>query len=144
MTSIDSTTPVVDQALLPASLRNASDERKKAYQSALSFESTLVGQLTESMMKTTSIESGDKDSDGTDIGSGDAATSAMKQQLPGIMRDALMGVGGIGLAAQLDSSLYADDGVKKTSLSGDAPADTTATGAASASGTQTSGGGATA
>lgn len=85
----------VDQALLPAAVRNGSQERKDQYQAALSFERVLVGQLTERLMK------------GTALGTGDdapAAVKVMKEQLPSNFADAIMSAGGLGLAQQLDSN----------------------------------------
>lgn len=82
----------IDQALLPAAVRNGSKERKENYQAALSFERVLVGQLTEQLTK--SFGSSDE--------GGDAATQMLKEQMPSTLADALMAGGGIGLAGQLD------------------------------------------
>lgn len=103
----------IDQSLLPAAVRNGSQERKEQYQAALSFERVLVGQLTERLMK------------GTALGAGDdapAAVKVMKEQLPSNFADAIMNAGGLGLAQQLDSN-WASTGTgttaapKSTSLS---------------------------
>lgn len=104
--------PAVDQAVLPASVRGASKERQDEYKQALAFERVLVGQMTESMMKTTGA------SDDTP-----AAVKAMKDQLPGLLADALTASGGLGLAQQMDAAMHPESAAKKTSLSGDtAPA----------------------
>lgn len=99
----------VDQALLPAAVRNGSAERKEQYKAALSFERVLVGQLTEQLMK------------GTAFGTGDdapAAVKVMKEQMPASLADAIMGAGGLGLAQQLDTNWASTGaGAKSTSLS---------------------------
>lgn len=85
----------IDQSLLPAAVRNGSQERKEQYQAALSFERVLVGQLTERLMK------------GTALGADDdapAAVKVMKEQLPSNFADAIMNAGGLGLAQQLDDN----------------------------------------
>ncbi|MDO9353263.1 MAG: hypothetical protein Q7T55_06185 [Solirubrobacteraceae bacterium] len=131
MTQIGASTSasVVDQASLPASVRNASTERKEQYAQAQAFERVLLGQLTEAMMATTGS---DKDAP--------AAVKAMKDQLPGMLADALGSSGGLGLAKEFDEALHPDSQVKKTSLSGsDVTGATPATAA-----TGTSAGGATA
>ena len=108
MTAVSSTSasPAVAQAVLPASLRDATTERKDAFRQALAFERVLLGQMTESMMKTTGGD--DKDTP--------AAVKAMKDNLPGLLADALTVSGGIGLATQLDALAQAGS-VKTTSLS---------------------------
>jgi len=101
MSSIDSAVTPIDQSLLPAAVRNGGTERRKQYEAALSFERTLVTQLTQQLSKSFGATgSGDGDDDG---GSGDdAVTSQIKQQLPGTLADALMSNGGLGIAAQID------------------------------------------
>lgn len=105
---MSSTIPPIDQALLPASVRNGTAERKEQYQSALEFERVLVGQLTAQLMKS----SGSDDAP--------AAVKAMRENLPSALSDALMGAGGIGLAAQLDASWnpVTTTATTSTSLSG--------------------------
>jgi hypothetical protein len=133
VTQIGASTPttVVDPSTLPASVRNASTERKQEYAQAQAFERVLLGQLTEAMMATT--------------GSGKdapAAVKAMKDQLPGMLADALGQSGGLGLAKEFDEALHPDSQVKKTSLSGgDVTSAAPATGTPTTSG---SAGGATA
>lgn len=104
-----SPTPPVDRAFLPANIRDASAERRKEYDSALSFERVLVGQLTEQLMKSSP---GSEDAP--------AAVKAMRANLPTTLADSLMAAGGIGLAAQLDASWH-PEAQTKTSLSGNAP-----------------------
>lgn len=110
----DSSLPPVDQALLPAAVRNGTKQQKEQYDAALQFERTLVNQMTESMMKTASV-GGEDDTDS-------AATKIMKESIPGHLADAIMGAGGLGLAQQLYTSFGNDDATKKTSLSDQAAA----------------------
>lgn len=94
--------PPVDQALLPASVRQGDAQRKQDYQAALAFERALVGQMTEAMTKSFTALS-DADEQG-----GDAASKQLKESLPQTLADALMAGGGIGLAAQLDELWHPD------------------------------------
>ncbi len=99
---------VVDQAALPANIRTASKERQQEFQQAKAFERVLIGQMTESMMKTTGMSE-----------DAPAAVKAMKDQLPGLLADALSTSGGLGLAQQMDAAMHPESQAKKTSLSGD-------------------------
>lgn len=132
MTNVGTTSTLpIDQALLPASVRNGSDERKQQYQAALSFERVLVGQLTEQLMKPT------PGADGEDA---PAAVKLMKESLPSTLADSLMAAGGLGLAQQFDAAW---NPTTKTSLS--AQTDDAAAPAPSATGVETNAsGGATA
>ncbi len=112
MTNVGTSSLPVDQALLPANVRNGSTERKQQYQAALSFERVLVGQLTEQLMKPT------PGSDGEDA---PAAVKLMKESLPSTLADSLMAAGGLGLAQQFDAAWHPDSQTKKTSLSDAAP-----------------------
>lgn len=111
-----STSAPVDQASLPAAIRSAPKERQDEYKQALAFERVLVGQMTESMMKTTGASE-----------DAPAAVKAMKDQLPGMLADALTAGGGLGLAQQMDAAMHPESAAKKTSLSGDTEAASSAT-----------------
>lgn len=108
---------VIDLAALPANIRAASKERQQEFRQALAFERVLIGQMTEGMMKTGGL--GDN---------APAAVKAMKDQLPGLLADALSSAGGLGLAQQMDAAMHPESQVKKTSLSGDASPITTPAG----------------
>lgn len=110
--------PPVDQAQLPAAVRNGSPQRKQDYQAALAFERALVGQMTQAMTKSGAF--------GDDEG-GDAATQQLKASMPETLADALMTAGGIGLAGQLDQLWH--PAAKHSSVSSNA---TTGTGGATA------------
>ncbi len=88
--------PAIDQALLPADVRNGGPERRKQYDAALSFERQLVGELTKQLAKT---------AEPADASSESAATQTYRDMLPGAMADAVMAEGGLGLAQQIDKTL---------------------------------------
>lgn len=91
----------IDNSMLPADIRNGSQSDKDNYKAGLQFERQLVEQLTQTMADTTkSASGGGDDSDG-----GDAATNSYKQMLPGVMADAVMGAGGLGLARTIAQNL---------------------------------------
>jgi Rod binding domain-containing protein len=88
--------PPIDNAFLPADVRNGTKERRQQYDAALSFERQLVGELTKALAATAAP---------ADDSSTTAATSSYRDMLPGAMADAVMAEGGLGLAAQLDKSI---------------------------------------
>jgi Rod binding domain-containing protein len=89
--------PPIDQATLPADIRNGSKQDKQAYTAALGFERMLLGELTKQMAETAKPIDG---SDGDDQ-STDAASSMYMQMLPDQLADAVTQNGGIGLARSL-------------------------------------------
>ena len=94
--------PPIDNALLPADVRNGSKTDQDNYKSGLAFERQLVEQLTQIMSDTT------KAGQGSDAGSEDgssAATDSYKQMLPGVMADSIMSAGGLGLARTIADNL---------------------------------------
>lgn len=94
--------PPVDQALLPAEVRNGSAKDKKAYQAALGFERVLLGELTKALADTAKPAD---ESDGGDGQSHDAASSMYMQMLPDQLADSIVAGGGIGLAESLYRSI---------------------------------------
>jgi Rod binding domain-containing protein len=98
VTSVTGAAPI-DNSMLPADVRNGSQSAKDDYKAALQFERQLVEQLTQTMADTTkAATAGDDDSS-------DAATQSYKQMLPGVMADAVMGAGGLGLARTIAQNL---------------------------------------
>ena len=100
--------PPIDQATLPADIRNGSKQDKQAYTAALGFERMLVGELTKQMAETAKpAGSDDSDSgDGSDNGqSTDAASSMYMQMLPDQLADAVTSAGGLGLAQSFYQTL---------------------------------------
>jgi Rod binding domain-containing protein len=96
--SINSLAPI-DNSMLPADVRNGTQSAKDDYKAGLQFERQLVEQLTQTMADTTKSATGDDDA------SSDATTNSYKQMLPGVMADAVMGAGGLGLARTIAQNL---------------------------------------
>ena len=95
--------PPIDQASLPAEVRNGSKQDKKAYQAALGFERMLLGELTKAMAETAKpIDGGDEDSESQ---TQDVASSIYLQMLPDQLADSMISGGGIGLAQDLYASV---------------------------------------
>jgi Rod binding domain-containing protein len=92
--------PPIDQAALPAEVRNGTKQDKKAYQAALGFERMLLGELTKSLADTAKPAGTDDSDDGGSDGGGtqDAASSMYMQMLPDQLADAVTSAGGLGLA----------------------------------------------
>jgi Rod binding domain-containing protein len=99
-----SSLPPVDNALLPADIRNGSKTDQDNYKSGLAFERQLVEQLTQVMSDTT--KAGQGSDDDSDDGSS-ASTDSYKQMLPGVMADSIMSAGGLGLARTIADNLKA-------------------------------------
>jgi Rod binding domain-containing protein len=101
------TLPPIDQATLPADIRNGSKQDKQAYTAALGFERMLLGELTKQMAETAKPAGSDGDSgDGSDGGQPtDAASSMYMQMLPDQLADAVTQNGGLGLARNFYDSM---------------------------------------
>jgi Rod binding domain-containing protein len=97
--------PPIDQAALPAEVRNGTKHDKKAYEAALGFERMLLGELTKSLADTAkpagSDDGEDTSADGSDSQTQDAASSMYMQMLPDQLADAVTAAGGLGLAQNL-------------------------------------------
>jgi hypothetical protein len=106
--SINTVTPI-DNSLLPADIRNGSKADQDNYKAGLQFERQLVEQLTQSMADTnkamTSTDGSDDSGDGSSSTGSDAVTDSYNQQMPGIMADAIMNAGGLGLARTIAQNL---------------------------------------
>jgi hypothetical protein len=106
--------PVVNQATEPEWVRKGSAATQKAYQSALSFEETLVEQLSQSLASTSGLsgesegQSGSEEGGSSSSGAGDSQLSSM---LPQALTTSVMDAGGLGLAAQMTRNL---EGVQPT------------------------------
>jgi Rod binding domain-containing protein len=91
--------PPIDQAALPAEVRNGTKQDKKAYEAALGFERMLLGELTKSLADTAKPAGSDESDDSASgDGSQDAASSMYMQMLPDQLADAVTSGGGLGLA----------------------------------------------
>jgi Rod binding domain-containing protein len=114
----------VDQANLPADIRNGNAAAKKAYQEALGFENILMQQLTQQLASTVTSPGGSSDSsDGggsSDSSSGgilgsDPSTSAFASLIPTALTQSIMSGGGVGMADQLARALDPAIGTKQGS-----------------------------
>jgi 2',3'-cyclic-nucleotide 2'-phosphodiesterase (5'-nucleotidase family) len=100
--------PPIDNSLLPADIRSGSQSDQDNYKAGLQFERQLVEQLTQTMADSNkAMQGADDSSDGDDSSSqgSDAVTDSYNQQLPGIMADAIMQNGGLGLARTIANNL---------------------------------------
>jgi hypothetical protein len=113
--------PPINQAALPAEVRNGTKQDKKDYEAALSFERMLLGELTKSLVSTAQPAGSDDGGDGTStdgVGGSDspdgsdssgqtqdAASSMYMQMLPDQLADAVTSAGGLGLAQSFYHSL---------------------------------------
>jgi Rod binding domain-containing protein len=93
--------PVVDQAAMPADVRNGTDKQKQAYAAALGFERMLVEQLTKSLAQ----DATNTDSDDSEDGSGKSGASMYSQMISSSLADSVEQKGGLGLANDLYRSL---------------------------------------
>jgi Rod binding domain-containing protein len=99
----------VDNSLLPAEVRAGGKHARELYGAALGFEQQLVSQLTQQLQDTTQTEQSSDD----DQGSGaDAVSNMYRQQLPGMLSDAITRAGGLGLAHGIYTSLARQEGSK--------------------------------
>jgi Rod binding domain-containing protein len=100
------TTPIVNPALEPASVRNGTAAVKQDYQEALGFESVLVNELAAQLVTSSGLSDpgGGDDSSGSADDS-DPTASAFASLLPGALANSIMSNGGLGLAAQILPSL---------------------------------------
>lgn len=90
----------VDQALIPAEIRSGTAQQREAYTAALGFERQLVEQLTKQLSASTEAAGEEEESTS-------AATQTYKDMLPGALADAVIGAGGLGLAAQISRDVAA-------------------------------------
>lgn len=109
--------PVVNQALEPAWVRHGSASVKQAYESALSFEATLVEQLSRSLSSSGSPE-GESSVEGE---SGEGASGVLSAELPQALSSGIMSAGGLGLAAQLTHSFQGLQGQRAAATGGTSP-----------------------
>lgn len=95
--------PPVDPAAIPADVRAQGSEARRLYTVALGFERLLLEQLTSELAQASPL-AGDEDAESLD-----AVSGMVREQLPGILADALAAGGGIGLAPELYRSLKAGE-----------------------------------
>ena len=97
--------PVVDQAAMPAEVRNGTQKQKQAYAAALGFEQMLVQQLTKSLassaMGTDPTDNGSSD----DGSSADSGASMYTDMISSSLATGIAQQGGLGLAKTLYKTL---------------------------------------
>jgi hypothetical protein len=112
--------PVVNQAFEPEWVRHGSAATQKAYESALSFEETLVEQLSQSLANTSSLggESSQESEAGGEGGSSSSGDSQLSSMLPQALTASVMNAGGLGLAAQMTRDLEGGNTAAQTKTTG--------------------------
>ena len=100
------TQPIITTSSLPAEVRSGTEQQKKDYKTALSFEQLLVGQLVQSMVGSDGSSGADSDSDddGDDTStqsSNPLADGPYASQLQDSLTTALTSGSGLGLAGQI-------------------------------------------
>jgi Rod binding domain-containing protein len=103
--------PVVNQALEPTWVRHGSPSTQKAYASALSFEQTLVEQLSKSLAATSGL-GGEESGEGESSEEGGAGSGELSSMLPQALSSSVMSAGGLGLAAELTRGLESAEGAQ--------------------------------
>jgi hypothetical protein len=104
--------PVVNQALEPEWVRKGSASTQKAYETALSFEQTLVEQLSQSLTATSGLTGESSEGEpGSEGGGSSGANGELASLLPQALSTSVMHAGGLGLAAQMTKAL---EGVKSS------------------------------
>ena len=98
--------PAVDQAALPAEVRNGTDKQKQAYAAALGFERMLIQQLTKSLAQGATDSSGEDSATEDDSGAAsDSGASMYSDMIASSLADGIAQQGGVGLAQSLYRSL---------------------------------------
>jgi len=110
--------PVVNQATEPAWVRKGSAATQKAYESALSFEATLVEQLSKTLTSTSGLSGESEGESGSEEGGSSGANSQLSSMLPQALTTSVMDAGGLGLAAQMTSNLEGLEGASQTKATG--------------------------
>ena len=107
--------PIINQAAMPAEVRNGTEKQKQAYTAALGFEQMLVQQLTKSLassaMGTDSTDDGSSDDGSGDGSSADSGASMYTDMISSSLADGIAQQGGLGLA----NSLYQSLGMEQSS-----------------------------
>jgi Rod binding domain-containing protein len=110
--------PVVNQATEPEWVRKGSAATQKAYESALSFEATLVEQLSKTLTSTSGLNGESEGESGSEEGGSSGANSQLSSMLPQALTTSVMDAGGLGLAAQMTSNLEGLEGASQTKATG--------------------------
>jgi hypothetical protein len=109
-----SSLPAIDQALVPASIRNGDQKAKDAYQTGMAFEQVLVNELSQEMAA--SVPGGSDDGLGGTTGDSGSSSSggvmggggglgAYSSLLPQSLTSSIMASGGTGVALEIAKSI---------------------------------------
>ena len=101
MSGVSGLTSVAGAIAMPADVRKAGKDGEETYRAALGFERQMLEELTKTMSKDLTGANADDGTGEGDGSSGDAATSAYGDMLPGTLADSLTSAGGLGLAHDL-------------------------------------------
>jgi Rod binding domain-containing protein len=120
-TSLDASLPPINQAELPAAVRNGSPAAQQAYTEALGFEQVLVNQLTQQLTASINGDGSDDGSDGSDdssddqggLLSSDPSTSMYSSLIPQALTSSIMSAGGLGIASELAKAIDPSFGEKQ-------------------------------
>jgi Rod binding domain-containing protein len=110
--------PVVNQAFEPEWVRHGSAATQKAYESALSFEETLVEQLSQTLASSSGLggEASQVGEAGSGEGGSPSGASQLSTMLPQALTASVMNAGGLGLAAQMTRDLQGTDTAAQTNV----------------------------
>jgi len=92
-------------------VRNGSPATRKAYTSALNFESMLVQQLSQSLTESGGL-GGEGEAEGEGEGGGNPVNTQLSSLLPQTLTNSVMSHGGLGMAQQLMGSLLPETASK--------------------------------
>ena len=103
--------PAVNQTFEPEWVRHGSAATQKAYESALSFEETLVEQLSQTLASSSGLggESSQEGEASSGEGGSSGGASELSTMLPQALTASVMNAGGLGLAAQMTRELQGTD-----------------------------------
>jgi Rod binding domain-containing protein len=116
LAGLSSGLPAINQADIPASVRNGNTQAKNAYAEGLEFEQVLVQQLAQQLSNTVS-DAGSDSSDSSD--GGDSGEAGSSTGLPGsgspaagysslvsqALTDSIMSSGGLGVAQEIAQAI---------------------------------------
>jgi Rod binding domain-containing protein len=143
--SIQGTTglPVVNKALEPEWVRRGSASTQKAYETALTFEQSLVEQLSQSLTAASGVggegQEGESSEEGGSSGTA-AGTGELASMLPQALTGGIMSAGGLGMAAQMTHQLAGAQATAHTRATGGTEAGATGAGAVAPGGVAPDGG----
>lgn len=108
--------PAINQADIPANIRNGNAKAKEAYTEGLEFEQVLVQQLAQQLASTAGMDSSSAtDSDGSDGSGGDDSSSGLlggdssaseySSLIPQALTNSIMAGGGLGVASEIAQAI---------------------------------------